>query len=220
MKNKIILASFILLSSLVGKAQSRSEDTDNRDKLQFGLKAGLNYSNVYDASGEEFKALPKFGVAGGLVLKVPFGKYMGIQLEALISQKGFRANGSILGSNYGMTRTSTFMDIPLMFQLKPSEFFTIVVGPQFSYLLNQHDVFTSSATSYVQETQFQQDNIRKNILGFTGGFDINLRHINLGARVGCDFQNNNSDGSATTPRYKNMWFQGTVGYMLYGNHKN
>jgi len=204
----------------MGKAQSKSVDTDNRDKLQFGIKAGLNYSNVYDASGEEFKSIAKVGVVGGIVVKIPLGKYMGIQPEVLISQKGFKASGSILGSKYDFTRTTTFIDIPLMFELKPSEFFTLVAGPEFSYLLNQHDVFTSSAASYVQETQFQQDNIRKNIYGLVGGFDINLRHITLGARIACDVQNNNGDGSSSTPRYKNIWFQGTIGYMLYGNHKN
>ena len=30
-----------------------------------------------------------------------------------------------------------------------------------------------------------------------------------------DIQNNNGDGTSTTPRYKNVWFQGTLGFKFY-----
>ena len=99
--------------------------------------------------------------------------------------------------------------------MKPSEFITLLAGPQFSYLVNQRDVFANSATSFAQEQEFNNDNIRKNIFGVVGGLDINLKHIVLGARVAWDVQNNNGDGTASTPRYKNVWFQGTIGYSFY-----
>ena len=76
-------------------------------------------------------------------------------------------------------------------------------------------MFKNATTSIAQEQEFENDNIRKNIFGAAGGLDINLKHITLGGRVNWDVQNNNGDGSATTPRYKNVWFQGTVGYTFY-----
>ena len=192
-------------------------ETDNREKFQFGLKAGLNYSNVYDERGDEFNADAKFGGVAGMFMAIPFGKYLGIQPEIQISQKGFKASGMMLGSNYYFTRTTTYVDVPLQFAFKPSEFFTLLAGPQFSYLISQRDVFSNTSTSYAQEQQFQQDNIRRNVFGVVGGFDINLKHITLGARVAWDVQNNHGDGTASTPRYKNVWFQGTVGYKFYKN---
>ncbi len=121
----------------------------------------------------------------------------------------------MLGNEYSFTRTTTYIDIPLQITFKPSEFITLFAGPQFSYLIHQRDVFTNSSTSFVQEAEFNNDNVRKNIFGAVGGLDINLKHITLGARVGYDLQNNNGDGSSTTPRYKNTWFQGTIGYAFY-----
>ena len=213
---KLTLITFLSLSmASIGIAQDN--ETDNREKFQVGLKAGLNYSNVYDESGDEFHADAKFGFAGGAIMAVPFGKYLGIQPEILISQKGFRATGRMLGDTYTFTRTTTYLDIPLQFAFKPSEFITLVAGPQFSYLLSKRDVWSSTTNSYAQEQEFKNDNIRKNIFGFVGGMDINLRHIILGGRVGWDIQNNNADGTSTTPRYKNVWFQGTVGYNIYKN---
>lgn len=215
MKKILIIASLFSISATIAVAQESSNETDNREKFQFGLKAGLNYSNVYDEQGEEFEADAKFGFVGGLFVAIPIGKYLGIQPEVLISQKGFRGNGVILGNPYSFNRTTTYIDVPLQFMLKPSEFFTILAGPQFSYLMNQRDVFTSSSNSFEQEQEFKQDNIRKNVFGVVGGFDINLRHITLGARAACDLQTNAGDGTSSTPRYKNVWFQGTVGYKFY-----
>ena len=216
-KNKITAITAVLFLTVISisTAQKSSTDVDNREKLQFGFKVGGTYSNVYDASGEEFKAQAKFGAAAGIFLRIPIGKYFGIQPEGVISQKGFKASGTLLGGRYDFTRTTTYLDIPLLLELKPSEFFTLVVGPQFSYLLNQRDQFTSSANSYYQELEFEHSGIRKNIFGAVGGFEINLKHIVLGARVGIDLQNNNGDGTSTTPRYKNVCFQGTIGYSFY-----
>ncbi len=189
--------------------------TDFRDRFLFGVKGGINYSNVYDAQGDAFTAKAKFGLATGGFLAIPIGKYMGIQPEILFSQKGFQATGNILGASYNFTRTTNYIDIPILFSFKPTDFISINVGPQFSYLLKQTDVFANATTSIAQEQEFGNDNLRKNMLCFTGGIDFNMQHLIVSTRVGWDLQNNNGDGTSTTPRYKNVWFQATVGYRFY-----
>jgi hypothetical protein len=191
------------------------DDIDSRDKLVFGLKAGANYSNVYDSKGEEFRADGKFGFATGAFLSIPIGKFLGIQPEVLFSQKGFNGTGKLFGGGYELRRTSNYLDVPLLAAFKPAPFLTILAGPQFSYLLSQKDEFKNGTTTIAQEKAFETDNIRKNTLCFTGGLDINVGHFVLGARVGWDIQNNAGDGSANTPRYKNAWYQGTVGFRFY-----
>ena len=203
----------MLIAVIIFYNTINAQDTiDFRSKLTFGLKIGGNYSNVYDAQGEQFKTDPKFGVAGGAFLAIPIGRYLGVQPEVLFSQKGFQATGALLGSTYNFTRTTNFIDVPLLVAFKPSEFLTLLAGPQYSYLMKQTDVFTTTTTSYSQEKVFSNDNIRKNIMGFVGGVDITLNHLVIGARAAWDIQNNNGDGTSTTPRYKNVWYQGTIGY--------
>ena len=214
MKTTILTIASIICITFNSKAQDNNT-TDFRNKLTFGLKAGMNYSNVYDSKGEEFTSNAKFGLAAGAALSIPFGKYIGIQPEILFSQKGFKGKGKILGGDYSFTRTSDYVDIPLLFLFKPSEFISVVAGPQYSYLIRQTDVFANATTTIEQEQDFENDNIRKNMFCFTGGIDINLKHIVLGARAGWDVQNNNGDGTSSTPRYKNVWYQGTIGYRFY-----
>jgi hypothetical protein len=78
--------------------------------------------------------------------------------------------------------------------------------------MRQKDVFVNGSTSIEQEQVFENDNIRKNTFCFVGGGDINLKHVVLSVRVGWDLIKNNGDGTSDTPRYKNVWYQGTIGY--------
>ena len=213
MKKVILLITAALFLSLLAGAQDNQ--TDLRTKLQFGLKGGLNLSNVYDTKGEAFNADAKLGLAGGGFVAIPIGPLMGIQVEMLYSQKGFKATGIILGSTYDFTRTVSYIDIPIMFTLKPNEFLTIMAGPQYSYLVRQSDVFATASSSIAQELEFKNDNVRKNTLCFLGGAEITLKHLVIAARAGWDLQQNNGDGSSITPRYKNVWYQATIGYRFY-----
>ena len=196
-------------------ATAQENTTDFRDRLTFGLKVGANYSNVYDAQGESFHAGPKVGLATGAFLAIPIGKYLGIQPEVLFSQKGFKATGMIFDNTYSLTRTTSYIDVPLLFAFKPSEFLTLLAGPQYSYLVNRRDVFSNGTTSIAQEQEFENENLRKNTLCFVGGVDLTLKHFVFGARAGIDFQDNHGNRNSTTPRYKNVWIQGTIGYRFY-----
>jgi len=211
MKKSILLLVFAIMA-LGYQSNAQEAATNYGDEVHIGLKLGFNYSNVYDSEGEDFNADPKFGLATGIFFSIPLVKYIGIQPEILFSQKGFRATGKLLGSTYEFTRTTNYIDVPLLFALKPSDFLTIFAGPQYSYLIKQKDVFANGSTSIEQEQEFEDANIRKNSLGFTGGLDINLEQIVLSARAGWDIQNNNGDGTTTTPRYKNVWYQASIGY--------
>lgn len=210
-KNSYLIIAVCLFSISTLQAQDYE---DRRGNFEFGVKAGANLSNVWDSEGEDFKADPKGGFAGGIFFGIPMGKIFGIQPEVLISQKGFKGSGTLIGFPYSFKRTTTYLDIPLQLQLKPAEFFTIVVGPQFSYLLNQKDVYTFGTNSVEQEQEFENDNVRKNVLGFVAGADFIYENLVISARGGWDFQTNNGNGTNSTPRYKNQWLQLTVGFKI------
>jgi hypothetical protein len=214
MKKTIIIFTTIF-TSMLNISKGQNADIDIRERLTFGLKAGVNRSNVYDAKGQDFKADPKMGFAGGAFVGIPIGRYLGFQPEVLLSQKGYQSTGTLLGSPYSDTRTTTSLDIPLQLQLKPIEILTFLVGVQYSYLLHQKDNFAFGSNSVAQDQEFKNDNARKNIFGAVIGVDLTIRHFVLSAKACWDLQNNTGDGSSYTPRYKNVWLQATVGFRLY-----
>jgi hypothetical protein len=214
MKNSILLFAIIALTGINSYSQtdSTTSTSDQRDRLLFGVKLGLNYSNVYDAQGENFVADAKFGVALGGFVSIPIGTFIGVQPELLYSQKGYKSSGTFLGTSYSMTRTTDFLDIPIYFVVKPVENISLLFGPQYSYLLKRTDDFTGGSLSASDIQTFTNDNLRKNIFGLAGGLDINIDHLIIGLRAAWDTTSNNGDGTSYTPRYKNMWYQATIGF--------
>jgi hypothetical protein len=204
------MIAFVTAAVTTSNAQN-APSIDKRETLSFGLKAGANYSNVYDSKSENFVADAKFGFAGGAFVAIPLGKFIGIQPEVLFSQKGFKSSGNYLGNTYEMTRTTDYLDVPILLAVKPIKEITLLFGPQFSYLMKQTDDFTGGNINSTQQQDFD-NNIRKNTFCLTGGLDFNLNNFVLGLRTGWDVNSNDGDGNTTTPRYKNMWHQLTVGY--------
>ena len=197
----------VLLMASISFAQ---DGTDDRDELKFGIKAGVNFANVYDEKGDEFVADGKAGLAAGAFVSIPLGKLFGIQPEVMYSQKGFKASGSVLGFGYDYKRTSTYLDIPLLLQVKPSSYFTILAGPQFSYLLETKNEF-NGASSTIEE-EINKENYKKGVIGAVVGADFNYENFVLGTRFGWDLSKSDADGNTNTPRYKNKVIQVTLGY--------
>jgi hypothetical protein len=182
--------------------------------ISIGIKAGANLSNIYDSQSSDFQADPKLGFAAGGFLSIPIGNFLAVQPELLFSQRGIRGSGKIVLSDYSFTRTTNHIDVPILLAIKPIPFITLLVGPQYSYLISQRYVFNNEFINLDQQDDFENDNIRKNTLCITGGFDINLNQFVISGRIGWDLMDNNGDGTSTTPRYKNTWTQATVGFRL------
>jgi hypothetical protein len=120
--------------------------------------------------------------------------------------------GSVLSYPYEMERTLNYLEIPVLFAVRPANFVSIVVGPQVSFLLSQKDKLSFGENSIQNEEEFKNDNWRKNMLGLHVGLDFNIKHFVISPRASIDFQDNKGDGSSTDPRYKNFLVQLTLGY--------
>ncbi|HQW72295.1 MAG: PorT family protein [Saprospiraceae bacterium] len=207
---KQLIFAILVITVFNANIFAQDSNEDLRERFSIGIKAGGNLSNVYDEQGDNFVADPKLGFVGGVFLNMPLGALIGIQPALLYSQKGFKGDGSFLGTKYSFTRTSTFLDVPILLAIKPTNFITILGGPQYSYLLKQKDEFNGPGVSVDQEDEFKNDDIKKNIFGLTGGVDINVNNIVIGARAAWDVSKNGEPGS-NTPRYKNVLYQATIG---------
>lgn len=202
---------FVIIATISGYAQSTVMTTDTRNDFKLGIKAGVNISNVYDEHNNDFVADSKVGFVGGGFFALPFGTYLGFQPEVLYSQKGFKATSSSILGDFDYTHTSSYLDIPLQLQIKPIPMLTILVGPQFSYLLKTKNNFNGNVTT-TQEEDINSRNYRKNIYGFVVGADVHLNSFIITGRAGWDINQSDIDGDTTKPRYKNQVLQFMLGY--------
>lgn len=208
MQTKRVALLIMLFTVSVGFSQVTN---DTRDDLKLGIKAGINYSNVYDEEGQDFVASGKAGFVAGAFVSIPIGKFFGIQPEIMYSQKGYKATGSVLGLNYDYTKTTSFVEVPLLLQIKPLPMLSFVAGPQFSYLLDTKNTFNGNSTT-TTEASVNADNYKKNIFGFVLGADVNIDHFIISGRAGWDISKSDADGNSSAPRYKNQVLQLTLGY--------
>lgn len=178
---------------------------DAREELKVGIKAGMNYSNMYSESGDDFVADGKAGFAGGVFVSIPLNQLVGIQPELLYSQKGFK--GDVLGIDY--KATFSYLDLPVHLQIKPTENISILAGPQFSYLLSSK--YELGSLSAVNEKDLEDDNNRATV-GISAGVDFTVQNFLISARGSWDLSKTNKDNSTSDINYKNQVLQVTLGY--------
>lgn len=184
-------------------------------KVVLGIKGGLNRSTIFDQGNRNFVAHGRTGGVGGVYVAIPFSSFIGVQTEALISQKGFSGTGLREGKQYELNRASTYLDLPVQFQLKPFRFLYFTAGPQYSHLLSQRDEISGGSIHKALALELENDEVRKHLLGFVTGMDVKLCRVVVSGRVGWDMLSGQRDGSSPAPGYKNLWFQGTVGFRIY-----
>ncbi|MEX2574722.1 MAG: porin family protein [Balneolaceae bacterium] len=208
----VTLIACFVFSDVMQAQTVRTQDryNDRREIPEFGIRAGINYSNVWDDQDQEFVSDSRIGFAGGVFVSAPIGLYFGIQPEAIFSQKGYERDGSIAGEDYSFRRSASYIDIPVQLQVKPSPSLTILAGPHYSVLVHD-DWEYNFETAGVEIDDLEAGDIRNNLFGLGGGLDINFGQAVLSARAGWDLLSNEGDGETEEPRYKNRWLQFTLG---------
>jgi len=183
------------------------------DKISLGIKAGLNLANVYNSKAESFDADPKLGFAAGGFLNIPLSAALAIQPEVMYSQKGYSATGLIIGSTYKLSYTFNYLDVPLLLVLRLSPTLNVVVGPQINFLLSSRYKFSQGNISSDVQQEYSKG-WRTNTLAGHAGFDFLLGNLVLSPRISLDLQDNNGNGTATNPQFKNFFLQLTAGLRL------
>jgi hypothetical protein len=211
MKKTTILLLLFSTGILVADAQNKASK-EKTNSLNFGLRAGANFSNIIKDGDNNFSSGIKAGFNAGAFLEIPVVNGFSIQPELQFSQKGYTASGSFLGSAYEYKTTTNFIEIPVLARFSPSKDFAIIAGPQFSFLTSTKTKFSSGTAVYENTVNEDNNNLRKNILGGILGIEAVSNNVVFGLRYNLDFQANNGDGTNSTPKYKNQVLGLSIGF--------
>lgn len=182
--------------------------------VKFGIRGGINLSNISRDGDSDFSSGSKTGFNAGVFVDLPLGSVLSIQPEVQFSQKGFKSTGTYLGTPVEYKQTTNFIEVPLLAKIKPTTNFGILVGPQFSFLASTKTKFATGNASYETIVKEDNDNLRKNILGGVAGVEVSSGRFLVDLRYSMDFQQNRGDGTSVVPRYKNQVFALSVGVTL------
>ncbi len=118
---KLILIGFVLLST---HCFSQSFVQGIMERLHFGLKAGINYSNYTNA---DFSTQALLGFHAGALVDFDLTKNLAIQEEFLFSSQGAKVKEDIFGQE---NVSVYYMTVPFLLKYRTRAGIYIEAGPQ------------------------------------------------------------------------------------------
>jgi len=157
---------------------------------QFGIKAGVNFANVTNAS--EINSGSESGFMAGIFLAPPSTGVMGFRTELIFSRQGYSYKTN---TNTGVVNLDYIL-LPQLMQINITKFFSIQLGAQMAFLINaKADSSTSSGGSspYGEIMDFYN----KFDYGLAGGIEIHpFKGLLVGARYNISLGNLYKDPSS------------------------
>jgi len=205
---------FIFAIALFTAGAVNAQSTSNPDGVKFGIKAGANLSNIIKTGDDNFKTEFKPGFNAGLFMELPIVSRLAFAPELMYSQKGYKnSSTNILGTPREYSVTTNFIELPILAKIKASDAFSVVVGPQVSFLTSTTEKFKQGDQTTQNTIREDNDNLKKSLVGGVVGFGYDLStNMSLNGRYALDFQKNNENGTSETPVYKNQVFQLGLGF--------
>lgn len=150
--------AFITLSTPIS-AQTTLYDTYEEGKPSFGVKAGVNFSNLYVKEVSDEKVRIGFNV--GVYANLPVGsKVFSIQPELAYTTRGSRTtyNNAIMGRGE-VKYNLNYLELPVMAVFTLGDYFNIHAGAYAAYLINSNissDGDLGNYTHDLDESQFNR----------------------------------------------------------------
>lgn len=191
-------------------------------QAQFGVKAGLNFANVSNASSINNSS--RTGFQAGIFLAPQSKKILSSRTELLFSRQGYNYK---TGTNTGNVNLDYIM-LPQFMAINITKYFQIQIGGQMAFLLNAK-VDSSNGGSGSSGNSIL-DLYNKFDYGYGGGVEVHpVSGLLIGARVNISLGNLYKDIASTTPGtspsyvpkvdIKNNVFQVFAGW-AFGKHSS
>jgi len=175
-------------------AQEQQTGAENSLSPKFGIKGGVNLTNMYvnDVSDENMKV----GFNAGFFAKLPVTRGFSIQPELLYTSKGAKEtyDNFILGE--GEYRFNlNYIELPVLAVINLAKNFNVHVGPYVSYLVNANikDLKNDGTINDIKD--LDAENFNRFDYGVAGGLGIDISNFTLGARYNYGFREIGKSGS-------------------------
>lgn len=180
MKKSIILItmSFLLIGIMhtPGEAQNRHETYSTR----FGIKGGVNFSNLYTKDGSHSKMLTGFNF--GILSKMPITQHVAIQPEFYFTTKGAEVTYNSLFVDGTARFNLNYLEVPLLLVLNITDNFNIQVGPYGAFMISGLVKNVSNINLFNFEQNIVTADYNRFDAGIAIGAGIDIGIISLGAR--------------------------------------
>lgn len=172
-KSKITIALLLLFGfSQVSNAQESN--------LKFGVKGGVNFSNLTTNNTQDNKMLT--GVNVGLFAKLPVTGSIAIQPEIYFTTKGSKLTYNNVFVDGTADFDLNYLEIPVLLVLNLTENFNVHAGPYASYLVSSKVKNASDVSINNFEGNIDSKDFNKFDTGLLVGVGLDIHSLSIGVR--------------------------------------
>lgn len=178
-KSIIFITMSLLLIGIMhtpGEAQNRHETYSTR----FGIKGGVNFSNLYTKDGSHSKMLTGFNF--GILSKMPITQHVAIQPEFYFTTKGAEVTYNSLFVDGTARFNLNYLEVPLLLVLNITDNFNIQVGPYGAFMISGLVKNVSNINLFNFEQNIVTADYNRFDAGIAIGAGVDIGVISLGAR--------------------------------------
>ena len=192
MKNskKLIFASLVITFMTLTNANAQ----DSASK--FGVKGGVNFSNLYTEDVDDNNVLTGFNV--GFFAKLPISNNIALQPEISYTGKG----AELVYNNALVSGTAQFkldyIEVPLLLVVNVTKNFNIHAGPYAAYMVSAKTTNKSDSGSYNFEDNIDTDDFNKFDAGLAGGVGLDFEPVSFGVRYNYGLTKIGKEDSSTS----------------------
>lgn len=211
----ILLAIGVGIFSLASYSQEQQTITEPTLTPKFGIKGGLNLTNLYvdDVSDENMKANFHVGFYG----KMPITKGVSIQPELLYTSKGAKEKYNNFLSGNGEYRFNlNYIELPLSFVFNIAPNFNLHAGGYAAYLVDVNiKNLNKNNGEITQIADLDEDDFHRFDAGVLAGLGIDIQNFTIGARYNyglCEIGKSGSFAGQALNNAKNSAIQVYLGF--------
>lgn len=208
--------SFLIITlfiGLIGFSQEQQTSTESGLVGKFGIKGGLNFTNMYiDKVGDDKM---KVGWHAGIFTKFPLGTGVSLQPELLYSNKGSKLNYTDQLIGAGEYRFNlNYLELPVLLTFNIAENFHINAGPYVGYLMKANVTDINNDGTVDELLALDEESFKRWDFGAAAGLGFDIEKFTIGARynLGLTKINNSSILSQFAPNSKNSALNFFIGF--------
>lgn len=202
MKKLLVLSCILISTTMVVKSQT----------LGFGLKAGLNFSEMTNHVPTLRGGEKATGFVGGAYARAGILGFF-VQPEVLFSQRRGAFTSTVDGT--AVTNTLSYIDVPVLVGYKLL-FARLNFGPNFQFLTGAKQ----DANSASKDPNFSKSNYNSSAVGFQAGVGVDVMKLSIDLRYDANFGSlgkeivNSSGQNIDYSTRASMW-QLTLGFRIF-----
>jgi len=217
-KSKISTSILLLFSILLSAGVLKAQNEENNNPSRFGVKAGVNISNLF--ANDVVANNAQIGFNGGVFLKISLTNHFAFQPELLLSTQGAELAYNSVSVTGTMTPHLNYVQVPLLAVFNVSENVNLQGGLYLASLVGVNINNGDDNGTFNFEEELSKSNFNGIDYGLVAGIGADINRISFGIRYNYGLNNIGKEFTFSDqvvqhfPDARNSVFQAYLGFSL------